>query len=91
LQARQESWDSMSRNGRAWFSWPASGRTREPDSAEFEKPVPDRGEKALPSFALAIMDVDTVDYIRLPDFRICYSSAVGSNGSRSWTERELNP
>lgn len=37
------------------------------------------------------MDVDTVDYIRLPDFRIGYSSAVGSNGSRSWTERELNP
>ncbi len=91
MQARQEAWDGMSTNGRTWFAWPASGRVREQDSAEFEKPVPDRGEKALPSFALAIMDVDSVDYVRLPDFRAGYSCDVGSDGSRSWTEQELNP
>ncbi|CAL8466965.1 g6501 [Coccomyxa elongata] len=91
LQARQEAWDGMSRNGRAWFAWPPSGRARDPDPAQFEKPVPDRGETALPSFALAIMDVDTVDYIRLPDFRVGYSSSVDSGGSRSWSQEELNP
>lgn len=81
----------MSRNGRAWFSWPASGRPRNGDPAEFEKPVPDRGETALPSFALVIMDVDTVDYIKLPGFRIGYSSALDGAGSRSWNQQELNP
>ncbi len=27
----------MSTGGRAWFSWPASGRPREPNKEEFEK------------------------------------------------------
>ena len=45
-QARQEAWNGMSRNGRAWFAWPPSGRARDPDPAEFEKPVPDRGVRA---------------------------------------------
>lgn len=37
------------------------------------------------------MDVDTVDYIKLPGFRIGYSSALDGAGSRSWNQQELNP
>ena len=81
----------MSLNGRAWFGWPASGRPREPSKAEFEKPVPDRGENPLSSFALVIMNVDTVDYLLLPDMRIVYTSTTGADKKRVWTEQELNP
>jgi len=81
----------MSTNGRSWFAWPASGRPREPDSKEFEKPVPDQGEAALPSFALVIMDVDSVDYILLPDLRIGYKAEKGADGACQWSQQELNP
>ena len=53
--------------------------------------VPDKGEEALPSFALAYMDVDTVDYVLLPDVRVGYGSNVNTEGTREWHEQELNP
>ncbi len=55
------------------------------------QPVPDKGEEALPSFALVYMDVDTVDYVLLPDVRLGYDSTVASDGNREWHEQELNP
>ena len=55
------------------------------------QPVPDKGEKALPSFALVYMDVDTVDYVLLPDVRLGYGSSVDKDGKREWHEEELNP
>ena len=53
--------------------------------------VPDKGETPTPSFALVIMDVDTVDYLLLPDVRIGYSSSLGPGGHREWSQQELNP
>jgi hypothetical protein len=53
--------------------------------------VPDRGENPLSSFALVIMNVDTVDYLLLPDMRIVYTSTTGADKKRVWTEQELNP
>ena len=55
------------------------------------QPVPDKGEEALPSFALVYMDVDTVDYVLLPDVRMGYESTADKDGSRHWREQELNP
>ena len=55
------------------------------------QPVPDKGEEALPSFALVYMDVDTVDYVLLPDVRLGYGSSVRTEGNREWHEQELNP
>ncbi|CAK0734501.1 hypothetical protein CVIRNUC_000440 [Coccomyxa viridis] len=90
-EARQDAWNSMSTGGRSWFGWPASGRPREPNKEEFEKPIPDKGEEALPSFALVYMDVDTVDYVLLPDVRVGYGSTADKGGTRQWHEQELNP
>ncbi len=53
--------------------------------------MPDKGEVPTPSFALVIMDVDTVDYLLLPDLRIGYSSRQGADGRREWSQQELNP
>ncbi len=55
------------------------------------QPVPDKGEEALPSFALVYMDVDIVDYVLLPDVRMGYGSTVNTEGTREWHEQELNP
>lgn len=53
--------------------------------------MPDKGEEALPSFALVYMDVDTVDYVLLPDVRVGYKSTADKDGGRQWREQELNP
>ena len=53
--------------------------------------VPEKGEPAVPSFALVIMDVDTVDYVLLPNLRLGYTSTLEADGKRSWSEQELNP
>ena len=37
------------------------------------------------------MDVDTVDYLLLPDVRIGYSSETGADNKRVWSQQELNP
>ena len=55
------------------------------------QPVPDKGEEALPSFALVYMDVDTVDYVLLPNTRVGYGSTTDKDGNREWHEQELNP
>ena len=55
------------------------------------QPIPDKGEEALPSFALVYMDVDTVDYVLLPDVRVGYGSTADKGGARQWHEQELNP
>ena len=55
------------------------------------QPIPDKGEEALPSFALVYMDVDTVDYVLLPDVRVGYGSTAEKGGARQWHEQELNP
>ena len=45
----------------------------------------------MPSFALVIMDVDTVDYVLLPNLRMGYTSTLEAEGRRKWSEQELNP
>ena len=70
--------------------WRPAGRGHIP-TASCCAQVPDKGEPAVPSFALVIMDVDTVDYVLLPNLRVGYTSTLEADGKRNWSEQELNP
>lgn len=65
-QARQDAWEETSKGTRAWFTWPTSGAPREPDEGVFSAPVPEGPTPAVPSFALVLVDPQSVDYVLLP-------------------------
>lgn len=65
-QARQDAWEDTSKGTRAWFTWPTSGAPREPDEGVFNAPVPEGPTPAVPSFALVLVDPQSVDYVLLP-------------------------
>ena len=65
-QARQDAWEDTSKGTRAWFTWPTSGAPREPDEGVFNAPVPEGPTPAVPSFALVLVDAQSVDYVLLP-------------------------
>jgi hypothetical protein len=89
----------MSTGGRAWFTWPTSGDPREPDEAAFKHPVPEGAVPAVPSFALVLVDAQSVDYVLLPNERrrwerepgVGADAAVAGEEPVTWHEQELNP
>jgi len=101
MQARQESWEAMSTGGRSWFTWPTSGQPREADEQAFQGPVPEGPAPAVPSFALVLVDPQSVDYVLLPGERRRWDRApevdagagVGAavEAPATWHEQELNP
>ena len=52
---------------------------------------PKEGETPTGSFALVLMDVDTVDAVLRTDLRIRYSREKSPSGERIWRQQELNP
>jgi PPOX class probable FMN-dependent enzyme len=91
-EARQKTWEEMSKSLRAWFAGPTPGAPRTANEEELEKPPHDTSDPAVPSFGLVIMDVEEVDYVDLlNNQRQVYHSIAASDGQREWKEQALNP
>ncbi|KAK9821214.1 hypothetical protein WJX81_000683 [Elliptochloris bilobata] len=95
-KAREDAWDATGTGTRAWFTWPTSGAPREEDEGAFNSPVPDG---AVPSFALVLVDPQSVDYVLLPGERrrwdrtpkIESGDAAAAEAPATWEQQELNP
>ncbi|MBD2256391.1 Npun_F5749 family FMN-dependent PPOX-type flavoprotein [Pseudanabaena sp. FACHB-2040] len=86
--ARQQTWESLSEAARAQFTWPASGQTRDSQSA-FEAPAP-HPSIPLESFCLLLLLPVEVDHLELrgdPQTRTHYRFVE----PEQWVVESINP
>lgn len=87
MQARQRVWGELSPGARKQFVYPEPGVPRVEDESKFD-PEPPSGEIApLDTFALVVLEVESVDYVEL--FNNGRKEFEKKGGG--WTETALNP
>jgi pyridoxamine 5'-phosphate oxidase len=87
-QARQETWQQMSDNGRIQFVWPTPGADRSTDPQAFAPPAPDQKQPSE-NFCLLLLIPLAVDHLELrgePQNRCLYTSIAGE-----WSMAQVNP
>ncbi len=87
-QARQETWQQMSENGRIQFVWPTPGAKRSTDPQVFDPPAPDPHQPGE-NFCLLLLTPTALDHLELrgePQNRCLYTSIAGE-----WRVEQVNP
>ena len=88
MQARKRFWGEISPGARTQFVYPQPGAPRVDDESAFDKDAPSGEQAPLDTFALVVLEVDSVDYVE-------YSSSKERKSFEKkggeWSEAALNP
>lgn len=87
MQARTKLWGDLSDGARKQFVYPQPGSPRS-DSSAFDRAPPGGDTAPLDTFALIVLEVESVDYVELfKNERIVFQE----EGSGEWSEQAVNP
>jgi hypothetical protein len=87
VHARTRVWGELSPGARKQFVYPKPGVILTEDKRKFERDSPPGDQPPLDTFALVVLDVDSVDYVEL----FHNGRKEFEKTSDGWSETPLNP